>query len=137
MGLSKAAGGMGFRNLGYFNDAMLARQAWRIICNPGELWVQILKVLYFPDYSSLGAQKRGRASWAWSRILVGQDIILFGAHWQILNGFSTSIWADKWIPGIPGDYLRPCFPVPVEASVKLCESLYDATNISSDFLRLF
>ncbi|CAL9026169.1 unnamed protein product [Prunus brigantina] len=118
MGLSKAAGGMGFKNLGYFNDAMLARQAWRIICNPGALWVQILKGLYFPDCSFLEAQNGGRASWAWSSILVGRDIILSGAHWQILNGSSTSIWADKWIPGIPGGYLRPCLPVPVDAPVK-------------------
>ncbi|KAI5336490.1 hypothetical protein L3X38_015758 [Prunus dulcis] len=121
MGLSKAAGGMGFKNLGYFNDAMLARQAWRIICNPGALWVQILKGLYFPNCSFLEAQKGGRASWAWSSILVGRDIILSGAHWQILNGSSTSIWADKWIPGIPGGYLRPCLPVPVDAPVKVCE----------------
>ena len=39
--MSKAHGGMGFRNLQAFNLAMLAKQAWRILANPTSLVARI------------------------------------------------------------------------------------------------
>lgn len=45
----KEEGGMGFKDLESMNQALLGKQAWRIIQNPQALWVQILKGLYFPN----------------------------------------------------------------------------------------
>ena len=39
----KKCGGMGFRDLHYFNLAMLAKQGWTLLSNPDSLCTRILK----------------------------------------------------------------------------------------------
>ncbi|KAM1383307.1 hypothetical protein PS2_035388 [Malus domestica] len=86
LGLPKSAGGLGFRNFKSFNDALLAKQCWRLIMEPNSLWASVLKARYFPNCSFLDARKGSRASWVWSSLLVGRDLLLKGAHWQIMDG---------------------------------------------------
>ncbi|KAK2654924.1 hypothetical protein Ddye_007976 [Dipteronia dyeriana] len=52
----KDIGGMGFRNWINFNRALLAKQVWRLIKNPGSLTARVLKHLYFYSYSVLEAE---------------------------------------------------------------------------------
>ncbi|PRQ42405.1 hypothetical protein RchiOBHm_Chr3g0457301 [Rosa chinensis] len=40
-------GGLGFRNLNDFNLSLLVKMCWRIIQQPEDLLVQVLKGLYF------------------------------------------------------------------------------------------
>ena len=48
---SKQEGGLGFKDFMGFNDALLAKTAWRIIQNPEAMWVRILKsIFYFSIY---------------------------------------------------------------------------------------
>ncbi|XP_068323301.1 uncharacterized protein [Pyrus communis] len=42
LGLPKDLGGLGFRNFQEFNDALLAKQCWRLMTEPDSLWAQIL-----------------------------------------------------------------------------------------------
>ncbi|XP_068328739.1 uncharacterized mitochondrial protein AtMg00310-like [Pyrus communis] len=79
--LSKANGGLGFINFVDFNDALLAKQCWRLISEPNSKWAEVLKARYFPNCSFLDAEKGGRALLAWSSLLAGRDILLGGAHW--------------------------------------------------------
>ncbi|ONI21342.1 hypothetical protein PRUPE_2G060500 [Prunus persica] len=103
----KAEGGMGFRDLQAFNWSLLAKQCWRILRNPTTLWARILKARYFPECSFLDAKKGGRASWAWSSLLVGRDIIEKGARWQIGNGHLVSVWKDRWLMGYGSEKISP------------------------------
>lgn len=57
----KFEGGMRFRNFRAMNEALLAKQGWRLINNPQSYWAKILKGLYFPNCSFMEAAKRSRA----------------------------------------------------------------------------
>jgi hypothetical protein len=46
--LPKCWGGMGFRDMRMFNQALLARQVWRLIQFPDCLCAQLLKAKYYP-----------------------------------------------------------------------------------------
>ena len=62
---SKKSGGLGFRDLYLFNQAMLSRQAWRLLTCPETLCAQVLKAKYFPNISMLRCTARDGISYSW------------------------------------------------------------------------
>lgn len=53
----------------------------------------------------LNAKKGANASWVWSSILEGLNVINQGVQWQVVNGESVRLWHDRWIHPIPGAWL--------------------------------
>jgi hypothetical protein len=61
----KSEGGMGFRDLVLFNQALLAKQGWRLLQQPTSLLSRVLKAKYFPNCSFMEADIPGHSSFSW------------------------------------------------------------------------
>ena len=53
---AKEVGGMRFKEIEKFNEALLAKQVWCMINNPNSLCHRVFKARFFPEYSILEAQ---------------------------------------------------------------------------------
>uniref|UniRef100_A0A2N9EX83 Reverse transcriptase domain-containing protein n=1 Tax=Fagus sylvatica TaxID=28930 RepID=A0A2N9EX83_FAGSY len=114
----KQVGGMGFRELSKFNDALLAKQVWRLIHNKSSLLYRVLQAKYFPRSSIMDIRCSTKASFAWRSILKTRSVIQKGARWRIGRGDSVCIWRDKWLPSpSPGLPLSPPNLLDAEACV--------------------
>jgi hypothetical protein len=78
MGLSKEAGGMGFRDFTSFNKALLTKQAWRLWTQPNSLVAQITMAKYYSGCSVLEANIGKRPSFAWRSIASSYDLLREG-----------------------------------------------------------
>jgi hypothetical protein len=67
----KALGGVGFRDTFLFNQALLAKQAWRLINNPERLSAKLLRAIYYPRGNLLDTMFKGDASPVWRGIEFG------------------------------------------------------------------
>ncbi|KAF5452090.1 hypothetical protein F2P56_027124 [Juglans regia] len=105
---SKAAGGLGFRDLEFFNMALLAKQSWRLLQYPNSLAAKLLSTKYYPHGNFMQAQIKRTTSFIWRSILLAKPLSEAGLLWCIGNGRQTCIWKNKWLPGpSPHMILRP------------------------------
>ncbi|XP_026444346.1 uncharacterized protein LOC113344629 [Papaver somniferum] len=101
----KYQGGLGFRNLKHVNLFLLSKTAWKLIHNPNDMWVVILRCKYFENCHPLHYSKKGDYSWAWRSISRGLDFILKHSIWKVKDGKSICAFRDRWIP----DSCEPMF----------------------------
>lgn len=104
----KAKGGMGFKDLRLFNQALLARQACRLIQFPNSLCAQVLRAKYYPDGNLTDMVFTGNASSTWHAIEHGIELLKKGIIWRVGDGASIRGWRDRWIPR--GTSYRPITP---------------------------
>lgn len=95
---AKREGGMGFRDYEVFNQALLAKQAWRILQAPTSLCARVLKARYFKEDSILTTTCSSTASYTFRSILHGRDLLREGLIWRIGDGAQVRIHHDNWIP---------------------------------------
>jgi hypothetical protein len=62
---AKGDGGFGFRDLKLFNQALLARQAWRLVDRLESLCARVLKAKYFPNGNLLDTVFATNQSLTW------------------------------------------------------------------------
>ncbi|PNX98065.1 ribonuclease H [Trifolium pratense] len=93
----KMEGGIGFRDLRAFNEALLAKQGWRLITQPDSLVAKILKAKYYPKGEFLKASHKQQMSYTWKSILQASWVIKRGSYWTIGSGQGINIWEDNWI----------------------------------------
>ena len=63
--LPKSMGGMGFKDMRAFNQALLAKQAWRLLEFPDSLCSRLLRAKYFPNGNLMDTVFTGNASAVW------------------------------------------------------------------------
>ena len=88
---------MGFKELQKFNDAILAKQVWRLLEDKTSLFHRFFKENIFPN-GNIFAAKEGNGSFAWKRILRGREVIKKGAQWRVGSGENILIYQDRWLP---------------------------------------
>lgn len=97
----KSEGGMSFRELSFFNMALLARQGWRLVQFPDSLVSRVLKAKYYPHQSFLEASIKGNVSYIFRSICEAKEGLLVGMMWRVGTGANIQIWKDRWLQGAP------------------------------------
>jgi hypothetical protein len=96
---SKGEGGMGFRDMSLFNQAMLGKQGWHLIMRSDSLCAKLLKGKYFSSCSFLEASRKKKCSKTWKAILFGRQALIKGLTKRVGPGDTINIWSDNWISG--------------------------------------
>jgi hypothetical protein len=135
LSMPKALGGMGFRDLSLFNQAMLGRQCWRLLTDQTSLCARVLKARYFPDCDFWNATVPRSSSYTWCSIQFGMQLVKKGIRWGIGDGTKTSILPDNWIPDTPPQTVRTLVPLADDMKVN---SLFreDSNSWDADRVRL-
>ena len=81
-----------------FNQALVAKQGWRLLQYPHLLVTKVLKARYFQKSDFLRAQTGHNPSYIWRSILWGRHVLQKGIRWRIGNGEQILICKDNWIP---------------------------------------
>jgi hypothetical protein len=81
-----------------FNQALLARKAWRLLERPNSLCARLLKAKYYKSGSLLDTVFPVNASPVWKGIEYGLELLKKGVIWRIGNGERVKVWRDPWIP---------------------------------------
>jgi hypothetical protein len=96
--MPKSHGEIGFRDLRIFNQALLARQAWRLLVYPESLCARLLKAKYYPSGHLTDAVFGQNVSLCWQGITHGLELLKKGIIWRIGNGTKVRIWRGNWLP---------------------------------------
>lgn len=94
---AKAFGGLNFRDMEVFNDALLAKQFWRIWKGINPLLFNIFKAKYFSRCSIWEAPLGQNPSLAWRSLWGSRALLKEGIIWKVGNGTKINIWKDAWV----------------------------------------
>lgn len=89
--MSKREGGLGFRDIQCFNDALLAKLSWRILTNLECLLAKTLLGKYCINTSFLECKPPTSASHGWKEVLIGKELLKVKLGMVIGNGENTRV----------------------------------------------
>jgi hypothetical protein len=126
--IPKSAGGMGFRDIQLFNQAILAKQGWRLMTKLDSLCAKVLKGKYYHNSEFLDARSKRGSSHVWRAILHGRDSLRKGLIKRVGDGSTIKAFEDPWISANTAG--RPLCNLE-NANITLVEELIDFENMSS------
>ena len=95
--LPKTDGGLGFRDIEVFNNALLTKLIWRLIRSPTSLLGKTLLGKYCSSANIMECSVSGSISHGWRGIMVGKEVLKLGLGWSIGNGENIRVWKDPWL----------------------------------------
>ncbi|XP_030477881.1 uncharacterized protein LOC115694919 [Cannabis sativa] len=107
---AKSDGGLCFRSLHDFNLAMLAKQGWRLLCNPDSLAGKIYKARYYPQSDFISADFGNNPSFVWRSIWSSQELLRSGIRRTIGSGTNVNILNHPWLPNLKNPYVSMHHP---------------------------
>lgn len=109
--LPKKEGGLGIKNIEWFNKALLSKWRWRLLMGDEGMWVRVVKARYgYIEASELwgeGANNGEKGSSWWRNIgrsgesSFSVDWFKDGLHRCLGKGDETKFWEDKWLGNMP------------------------------------
>lgn len=72
---------MGFKDIRAFNQALLAKQGWRVLTNESSLLHQIYKAKYFSHTTFMESKLRHAPSYTWRGIWETKSLLKKGFRW--------------------------------------------------------
>ncbi|GAA0168631.1 hypothetical protein LIER_23304 [Lithospermum erythrorhizon] len=106
---AKEVGGLGFQRVQDYNNALLCKQAWRLLTDPDSTLALTYKARYFPNGSFLTAELGTKPSYTWLSLLSIRDLINKRTKWELGNGKSINIWKQRWVNHTHSNMLiTPC-----------------------------
>lgn len=97
---SKEDGGLGFRRFVCFNQALVAKQIWRMIALPNSLVCKVFKARYFRSGDIMQAGLGSNPSFVWRSLCWRRELIKDGLGWTIANRRSIEAgwrdWFGSW-----------------------------------------
>ena len=94
----RSTGGLGFKEFSLMNQAMLAKQFWRIQHNPHSLVAKNFNAKYFPRSSILDCTPKPHQSWCWRNIIKHENQKLREGRWWVGNGSNIPLNHPAWYP---------------------------------------
>lgn len=98
-------GGLGFRKIHEFNLAMLSKQGWKPLTEPGALVTKLFKARYFPHSFFLQKCLGSNPSYVWRGGLAFKDLINRHSRLRVRDGPIINVHHDPWLPDISSGYI--------------------------------
>ena len=94
-------GGLGFRKLWGFNQALLSKLAWWILSGKDYRYVKVFRAKYKVRGNWLNHKTVGSPSKIWRSLEGMKSLLAHSACMLVGNGNTVRIWKDPWIPDLP------------------------------------
>ena len=104
----KRKGGLSPKKFGLMNQAMLAKQYWKLNQNPNSLLARTYKAKYYPNCSLQEYTPKSHHSWFWKNIVKQGDFRLREGQLRIGARFNIPLNHQNWFPSSHVNLYHPC-----------------------------
>ncbi|KAF7841337.1 ribonuclease H [Senna tora] len=93
---SQEKGGMGFRQTKKFNEALLAKQVWRILTQDQTLLSKVFMAKYRGCIQNYDFKSKNSSSYLWKKLCQVSEVVTKNLGWKVGNGRKIYLKDRKW-----------------------------------------